>query len=202
MRWDGTQIDPPELNLKTGQHWNHEIIYSYQSGWISLRDIKNLHPCLIDEFKPIFGLPKNGTHWFLQGKKKILVTRIPLDSVGNPIPPSDDGDKQLALVFREICGIKPTFQTTVKTFDGEPRTFRDQNLVPQEEKSILGSRLYHTHFRTVDDFRKHLLQIIGSNDQIMGLSQLSNRMEEVIKRVDRNEIWLTYHIFHRLRTRL
>lgn len=200
VAWDGTRIDPPIIDWKAGRPWNELILYPFGKDWIFVRYIKNLHPCLVDEFKPIFGLPKNGTHWFLLGKKMLMIQRYP-SIRGKPLSPTTEGDRQLAYVFREICGVKPSYQTSVQIIDDEPRSFNDTTLIPEDDWDILGSTLYEKIFIGRDAFRHHLEQIVGP-DQIIGLNQISNRLESVISRVDPSALRLVFHILNRIRSRL
>ena len=156
--WDGSDIS---------EKINDESVRLYQAKWkkrkyfliedtkdnstqiVLTKTCKNALPCLIDELKPAFGLPKVGTHWFKMGAK-LYIIYIPLIQGGDVI--EEITLKDIGVVEKEVK--KRTGEKKVKKILMDVKDLRfDETL----KRRIRNTFIFRELLGVSQNFEKHII---------------------------------------------
>ena len=75
FKWDGSYLGEV-TNLKYLFEDYCQIEINLYVGYGKIKRSLTVQPCIIDEMKIIFGLPKMGTHWFTYKNKVYILTKV------------------------------------------------------------------------------------------------------------------------------
>lgn len=176
-------------------------------------------PCIIDEIKPLFGLPKVGSHWCkLFGKHRVLLRCTDNDIIREDIALNKLDmtvvkknqilfyQIQELFTFRELLGITQSFNSNVVVrTDGKnvyPLSINESSMVI-DDSNVLPTTVLDLWFEdtSVDKVALRLLKVRSIND-IKNIHKLRSDIEKVIERVDRRNIIYASYIVTRIIERL
>ena len=224
FRWDGTdvsvlinQCDIYEAKYNKLKYW---VIHSpdKQTETCIARSSKCSLPCLVDELKPVFGLPKLGTHWCrLKNQTYVLIKcnktkegYIQEEITLNQIEQQTNLLRlqvQEVFAFRELLGVTCSYDSSVIIRDGRsgpyPISFYEPNMVTENTK-VIPVTILDQWFGdlSIDDVVKRLCRIQTIDKLGTVLYELRTKIEEVIERVDRRAITYKNCIIDRITQRL
>jgi len=230
MLWNGTDITDliskcdvygakfNKLNYWVIQYTDVETNKKYEEVCI-VRSATNSLPCLIDELKSVFGLPKIGTHWCrLSGKIYILIrpTKTPegLVKEETTLNMYNHGDGLMKMqiqeifAFRELLGVTCSFESSIIIREGKsgpyPISFYEPNMKPTDGSKIIPATVLDKWFddTSIDNVVKKLCKINTIDNLTMILHTLRNNINDVIERVDRRLITYGSLIVERITLRL
>ena len=226
--WDGSYL---------GRIGNHnileQVVYTGIKYWrlrilghtkiCIIRNITNLSPCIADEIKELFFLPKLGTHYVIYHSKKYLLIEARVDAKGKIIEEITidkvDPNKnekfvervREIFVFREILGLAMTREKsiTVRWSDKSyippyPVSFYENEMKPQDEFVCISSVVEKKWFGgiDVDDVVKQMLKIENNDDVSEKISYLRESITKIIERIDKDMVWIVSPIINKLTRRL
>ena len=228
FKWDGSSL---------GKHDSHIIVakrdYDNKHYWKLSIDCHQAYciarmsrdrlPCLIDELKPVFSLPKLGTHSIsIQGKKYVItkaevegsqpLEELTLDELckSDRFEMTESLRKQVCqvLAFREIFSITGTYESgIVMRMTGKgyyPVSFRECSTQMGNDLSVISNRLMEKWFRD-DSMSQVLCDLLGVNegtDLSIVLWHQRQIVEAIIRRIDDEYLWLLTTLQDRLSQRL
>lgn len=183
-----------------------------------MRTTKNPNlSCLIDELKPIFGLPKLGTHRCKQGGKDRILIRCPIknnqiqDEMTLNMLENPSGIMKLQVqeifAFRELLGVTCSYESSILIRKGTnntyPISFYEPGMKTTNDKTtpfnVLDKWFEDT---SIDEVVKRLLKIKSIDRMGVVLHDLRTKIENVIERVDRELIIYKTYIMDRITERL
>src|SRR4030067_1341879 len=210
-----------QVNYAGVKYWRIRIL-----GHIKIcivRSIVNLTPCVTDELKEIFSLPKLGTNHVVYHTKMYLLMKARLDQRGriieeitiDKVDPNKNKDfverVQEVFVFREILGLIMSREksVTVRWSDKSyippyPISFYESEMRPNEDNPVISLAVEKNWFGDVgfDDVLRKMLRIKTNEDVSEKISFLRSRITSVIERIDRDMIWLINPIMAKITRRL
>ena len=228
FKWDGTNVtdiisesDIYQAKYNGKTYWIIKYIDNDDKLWketCMVRSCKNSVPCLVDELKSVFGLPKVGTHWFKhEGKMKMLIKcakteegyvkeEITLNKI-------DVYTRLMVLqiqeifTFRELLGITCSYESSVVIRETRksvyPISFYEPNMTTEDVKVIPFTVLNKWFEGTsMDNIIKRLLKIYTIDRIGEVLHNIRTKIEKVIERVDRRAISYKTCIMNRITERL
>ena len=183
-----------------------------------VRTVKNSLPCLVDELKVVFELPKLGTHWCRINNKNYILIRTIKTKTGDikeeiTLNMIDVPTYMMRLqiqevfAFRELLGVTCSFESSIIIREGKstsyPISFYEPNMTTGDTKVIPTTVLDKWFVETsIDEVVKRLCRINNINGLPMLLHNLRNKIEEIIERVDRRAITYKNLIIDRITQRL
>ena len=228
FKWDGTNITDiiSESDI-------YEAKYNKKTYWIikyidnddklheeicMVRSCKNSISSLIDELKPVFGLPKVGTHWFKQGAKIKMILRciktkegyikeeITLNKI-NTYTSLMMLQIQEIFTFRELLGVTCSYESSIIIRETRknvyPLSFYEPNMTVDDRKVIPFTVLDKWFSGTsMDNVVKRLLKINKIDRIGEVLHNIRGKIEKTIERVDRRAITYKTCIMNRITERL
>ena len=197
---------------------------------------KTTFPNIIDELKPVFGLPKIGTHRCICGHRNYVLCRVNANPVtgeivedallsniaydtklpnGAPLVTSIFvAQVQELFVFRELLGVTSSFEKAVairvtsrqggKHYKAYPLSFTESKMDPTQRDRVIPETVIKRWFGTTS-VDKVVSRILGINDRdslTSGLASLRTRIEQTVRRVDAQSIWVSVFIIERAMGRL
>lgn len=210
--WNGT-----EIKLTAHRHINtvHRIKYweitcDQWSVKCHAKMVKNILPCVYDEIKEFFYLPKIGTHWSRINRNLYILYRLPLDDDNNPIYEYSLDRIPLTilqsihfeqirhlLLFRELMGILTRGVRTLRCRIEPPLdpyflSYDEPNISSDIELSVLSDDIKKRFFpyHPLSDYINDFLHISHDNDISDMLYNFRYFLEKVIDRVQRRLIWM------------
>lgn len=183
-----------------------------------VKQIPSSFPTLIDELKPVFGLPKLGTHQIrIESKNYLLikcpepgVTEVPLNQF---IPGSSQyilfrRQIQELLAFRDVLAVSSTYESSLRVRlqprrPPVPMSYREPKMAFDASRSIISSRLHRRWFSdiTIDQTLARMIHL-DPEDVSAGIAEFRSQLEATISRIDRSLIWCSAFIMERLMARL
>lgn len=224
FKWDGSNISD-FLNRKD-VFWEEAIYKKYiiwriyygdQTELCYIRASNSYLPCLIDEFKPIFGLEKIGTRWCkYKGRYLILLKpNVQNDTIIKEISLydvyiEDEYFREMVrriFLFREMLGITRSNEKSIICRDTplmiKPISFYDPNMIPIKNGKVLSNNILNSWFDgSLDESIKDFLHIENRNDITGLIFKLRTKMEEIVNRIDKKYIPYIDQIVSRIQSRL
>lgn len=173
LTWDGSDIsdafekEKTEYQLDIINDIRYISIFKNQDEKIGIflfEDYKNPYPLIIDEIKKLFHLPFIGRHKLRLGRKYYIISRVQIDENGDIIPMvtlkdyCEDNEvdvlfmKQVSEIFtfRELLGIKKTYETNIMIRKGEhrcyPVSYVEKNVIDCTGKNVLSEDILNKWF--------------------------------------------------------
>jgi hypothetical protein len=183
-----------------------------------IKSSKNSLPCLVDELKVIFGLPKLGTHWCrLNGKTYTLVKcirtiegyikeEITLNMIAVSTPLLIMQIQEV-FAFRELLGVTCSYESSIIIREGKtgpyPISFNEPNMATGDNK-VIPFTILDKWFEdsNLDDVVKRLCRINNIDRLATVIYELRKQIDEIIERVDRRAITYKNCIIDRITERL
>lgn len=230
FNWDGSdvtdiisQADIYEAKYNKHIYWIIRVINpeTNKSEKITciVRNSKNTVPCLIDEMKTVFRLPKIGSHWCKQGGKLRILLRCLLTPEGHikeelTLQMIDVSTPLLKLqvqeifTFREILGVNCSYESSIVLREGGggvyPVSYYDPSMTITDTKVIPYTILdkWFEEDTNIDEVVKRLLRIHQLDQIGTVLYEIRTKIDEVVERVDRNTITYKDCIMNRITERI
>lgn len=228
FQWDGTY-----LGRICGKNILEEVIIAGVKYWLTeilghrkiciVRSVINNTPCVCDELKEYFSLPKLGTHTVTYRSKKYLLIEARLDSNGriieevtiDKVDPNKSEEfvqrVRETFVFRELFGLIMSRDRSVVVRWSDksyippyPVSFYESDMRPHDDHVVISSIVEKKWFNdaSIDEIIRSMLKIEDNEDAIERISYLRNNIEKTIERVDRDMIWMMQPIVDKLTRRL
>nr|QBK89868.1 MAG: uncharacterized protein LCPAC101_01510 [Pithovirus LCPAC101] len=235
MKWDGSELkgfDKSMFIVKFPSPNNPGINYckfKYNNEIICCKynRMKDISPCIYDEFMSLFNTRKNGTHYVLIKKYYYIFFKINYDYKINKLKEdkilsSIIYDKKMNLnkntkecirkmyVLRDLLGII--------TSDGHIsiRNIRNTDQVIAHKVPVISHDKYTSNECTIsdcalkvwfgddDDINIIMLNIcpVNNHSYLPYISNIKRKMENIVKRIDKNYIYMVDIIISRMRDRL
>lgn len=166
--------------------------------WSAMRRSKNKASSIIDEIKPIFGLPKIGTHSVCFGSTMYTMYRIDtqpilLKDYTGVVDAIFHKYVQYTFIFRLICGLNNNFETSIAVIDGIPVSYRDTINIRNIDHLNLPVILVNKWFNgSMSALTAEMLNRAG------GTAIIRKHIQLIIGRIDRELIWMDNAIFQRI----
>lgn len=238
LKWDGTHLGQfhesiilAKTKTKHGRYWKIKIPLTDKPEprevevYCLAKIVKNFFPAIIDEIKPIFGLPKMGTHTLRIEGFLYLIIRIPTirgiiieDHCLNELTINPTTNMlfcrqvQEILCFRDLLALSSTYESSIHVRYMEPNhpfpiSFVENNMnFTENKRPVLSKRMIKRWFGdTPINIVLLRLMRIGKDDlrrfpEI--LAKYRKDIEEAINRVNKDSIWCSNFILNRLSNRL
>lgn len=237
FKWDGSDLgvinDEHIIAYAYSDHSNELYWQLNINEHITIGIVKrsnNTFPCIIDELKKVFNLPKVGTHRF-QYKNimyifmKALITsdfHIQEEYTLDQLPFSDIfNDKsfinqiQEIFVFRELLGIVKSYENSIRirsvSFTNKfniikpyPLSFHEPKFCDNTLTKVIPKTILDKWFKNTDIsiVARRLINISNPDDIPYILHNIRSQLESIILRVDKNAIWCLTFIMERISSRL
>lgn len=225
FKWDGTDvtdlISKCDIYGAKFNKLNYWVIQhpDYDDQVCIVRSTKCSLGCLVDELKPVFGLPKLGTHWCRLGNKVYILIRcvkntdgsikeeLTLNMLGSSSSSLLTLQIQEIFAFRELLGVTCSYESSIIIREGKagpyPISFYEPNMATEDTKVIPFTVLEKWFVDTsMDEVVKRLCRVNNINRLPTVLHELRTSIEEVIDRVDRRAITYKNCIVNRITQRL
>lgn len=183
-----------------------------------VRTSTTTYPCLIDEIKPVFGLHKVGTHWFRQYNKIMILQKARTRNgvVIQELRLNDlsyhherlEPEVRKIFTFRELLGMSKNHESAIILREFEdvivPISFYEPGMDPAHKGKVIPESILKRWFgnMTIDLLVKKLLQIEKSDEMTKKLAEIRSHLEEIVNRVDKEQITFVDEILTRIRKRL
>ena len=227
FKWDGSNVTDiiSKSDIYQGKY-NDKIYWmiKYDNNKIIeeviciIKSCKNTIPCLIDELKPVFGLPKLGTHWFIYKKKMKMLIKCVRTKKGY-IKEEITLNKievctrllilqiQEIFTFRELLGVTCSYESSIIIRESKnsiyPISYYDPNMTIKDVK-VIPFTVLNKWFKgtSIDNVVKRLLKIYKIDRIGEVLYNIRNKIEKIIERVDKRAISYKTCIINRITERL
>lgn len=186
------------------------------------RDGKSTHQCICDELKPLFSIRKVGTHWAKHGTKIMIFWRVRTNMFNyvqdelrlNELGPilNQDFIKQVQriFIFRDIANVSTNFENTIVVRTHKisfmvpyPISYKETTINTEKENSIPNTILKKWFIGvSMSDIAKDIFKITDGKQIASLISKLRGKIQNVINRVDKSQIWLEKYIISRLHDRI
>lgn len=225
LQWDGSDIGSFSKSIIVGTEYFSKLMYvSLKIGDDLIHGIlvqmQTTLPCLFDELKTVFGLPKTGSHRIKIGSKRYILYKASYisgeivhdkglkDDLINSYPELRAIVSRF-LTFRSIVGVSPNLMKNIKIRQTSshfvyPVSFNDKFTYDQKhgkysegKQSVTTAILKWFEYSSM---KQHLLEMLNWNpDKIHDRStelilELRSKINSVIQRVDPDFISLSQHI--------
>lgn len=230
--WDGSDLgNILDENIKAitevddVTYW--KISLNEQEEICIVRRISTTCPCLIDELKLIFGLPKLGTHRVTYQNKLLLLIKatvnkegciekeITLDNFSLPHILNNNtfiSRVQELLVFRDLLGISKSYEKSIiirwrydsseSAYRPYPVSFYEPGMKPFIKNRIIPKNISDKWFSKNDSdissVTRRLLNVSKVEDIPDAIYNLRINIEKTIERVDRTLIFYVTFILDRI----
>jgi hypothetical protein len=235
LQWDGTALEGFNKSMFIIQFPspnNKAINYcklKYNNKIICCRyeKMKDISPCIYDEFMQLFNMRKNGTHYALIKKYYYIFTKINydynLDKIKeDKILSSMDYDKKNSLMEYIKEDIRKIYMLHdllgIHTYDGYISIRNIKNVdraiahrlpviyhdMYTNSESTIGNNALESWFDGDEDFTQTILNIcpIDDDSYLPYISNIKEKMEIIVKRIDKHYIYMVSMIISRMRDRL
>lgn len=194
-RWDGSHLGELSkaqvLQIRPGHPFKlMQLQIQLETYWVAHHPATNRLACVIDELAPEFGLPKVGTHTVCLGKVMYVI----YNTGPEPMTLAACRDSffsakarlqiQDAFVYRLLVGLEHNHEASlVMTCDGRMASYRNRSVIDRAPK--IGVKVMSSWF--TDEIEDSLGRL--------GVHSLkADALEAVIKRVDKDSIWMINQI--------
>lgn len=222
-KWTLDGIQYYRITLPAG--WSEE----YQSGIIYCLAIKakDLFPCIVEEIKDIFGIPRCGIHRINIDYQEYFIYYVPISIDGNIIwetplnridvkhplrkNPEFRKNVQKIIMFSDILALGRTGEPAIKIRLGNngvrlPISTNETNttIVNQTDYdySIMSKTLFLRWFGEETCMSNIVKEMVNYTEKVNNLAVLTaeirSKVEEVIRRYDSNYIWYSNFILDRM----
>lgn len=226
--WDGSY-----LGLITNRNIIDQIEYMDQRYWklnlfghiqiCIIRQIADSSPCISDELKELFGLPKIGSHMIKYFNKFYLLLKPKINNKGEIIKETSIAEivsttNQLFInqvqdiyLFRDVLGMTKTNDNSIiircsnqKYIQPYPISFYENKIKPASDKQIIPTTVIAKWFGeyTLNDSARRIFNVSKISEIQEKCGNIYYQLNLIIERVDKNALWLTTHIMKRLSQRL
>ena len=223
FNWDGSDVtdiishsDIYEAVYEKIKYW--VIKYKEITEICMVKTTKTNIPCLIDELKSLFNLPKIGTQWCRQGGKLRILFKCEKTSEGyiketinlsqvTHCSPMLKLQVQEIFAFRELLGVTCSYTSSIHIRQGKngiyPISFYEPNMLTME-KTVVPETVISKWFEqtSIDDVVKRLCKIQHLDTLPILLHTLRTKIDVIIDRVDRRAISYKSCIINRITERL
>lgn len=216
MLWDGSKLGcfsseviEQEFKEKQRKYWQLRLEETFYALVIEKNKKYGLFPILSDELKPLFGLRKLGSHQIQIGKKEYFLFRVEFDHdtlywdvTLTEYKEKIEDRKMIAkiFIFHDLLAITNANQSSIilRKEAGElaaysyvlknSHFFKDSVSLPYKVSNKWLEEYDHGEL---------LQEMIGDN-----LAELGFEIEKVIRRIDRDFVWLSSSILDRIMKRI
>lgn len=156
----------------------------------------SIYGCVVDEIKPLFGLPKIGTHWLrLEGAKRIAYN-IQSDPVTLHDMKRSDLDERtlesikMVFIFRWVTGMTSNATTSVLMTGSGPTSYTGIVDFKKWEDAMISKSLYQKWIREdmSDVYRRHVTE---------ECIEIKWAAQDVISRIDKELLGVDSLIYER-----
>lgn len=226
FKWDGSYLGEITDNNITAMTISKQIYWKVTIGLsetiCAARPIKDFFPMIIDELKPIFSLPKLGTHSVCKKKQLYLLLRVPstltgeiqeelsLDELSLTYTDNILFTRQIQdiLCFRDLLALSPSCESTIGVrcpHRGTPYpiSIRENKMSFGTYKPIMSKHTLKKWFPH-NDYNLVIQRMTGNigGDITTTVANIRTQIEDTINRIDRDVIWCSVFIVDRLLKRL
>jgi len=228
FRWDGSYLGRicgrnilEKVEFSGIKYWRIKVLGHMKICIV--RSIANEIPCICDELKEYFSLPKLGTHSVLYRSKRYLLVEARTDSNNliieeitiDKVDPNSNMEfvrrVRETFVFREILGLIMSRDKSIVVRWSEksyippyPVSFYESQMRPHDNNVVISNVVENKWFDdvSIDDVIRSMLKIENNEDVIERIAYVRNNIENIIVRIDRNMIWMVRPIIDKLTRRL
>lgn len=228
LRWDGSFLGEFPVDIKFCE-WEVE-----GSKYLSLRLLKgvvhcmatrtnDLFPCIVEDIKPLFGIPRRGVHRIKLGNYYWLLYYVPISSDGSVIwetplsrldakhPLRKDAHlrQQIrrTIVFCDILALNSTSETTIRLRHGsngsyEPICINERTTAISKQTvydfSILSKVLFDKWFGEEILLSDVLYDMFPGHNLAQLSSEMRSSIEAVVRKYDTSYLWYVTFIVDRM----
>lgn len=238
--WDGSDLGMlhpssiigSAMSVSKFRYWSLNI--GGHKAICRVRSSRTTFPNIIDELKPVFGLPKVGTHRCTFGAKNYVLCRVNTDPTSGEIVEDTllsqivydsklpngapmvtnlfVAQVQELFIFRELLGVTASYEKTVavrisrsgKHYRAYPLSFTESKMDPTLRERVIPETVIKRWFGDTN-VDKVVSRVLGINDReslTSGLASLRTKIEQTVRRVDAQSIWVSVFIIERAMSRL
>lgn len=229
FKWNGTDVtellkhaEIYEADYNKKRYWYIKLLYGDKelTEYCMVRACKGTIPCLIDELKPIFRLPKLGTQWCIfKGKYKQLIRCVKNrdGSVREDLKLTQMGRKDIddlltlqvqeIYTFRELLGITRSSDSSIILRKRRgilyAVSFYEPNMLI-EDKKVIPYSVLEKWFGEVgmEEVVKRITKIKSIDQLTVRLHEIRGLIEKAINRVDKNNIGYVSAVSNRIAERV
>jgi hypothetical protein len=179
---------------------------------------KSKLPCIIDNIKHIFNIPKRGLHQIILGKSTYIIFFVPITKDGELVwetplnrlkndhflRKDEKFSKKIRymITFCDILSLSNTEENILRIRDKQTIINFNYNISLQKEKvydfTVISNRLYNKWFGDEFSIKDTVKEIFNYEDLDMICFDLREKIDEIIKKYDSNYIWYSYFIVDRV----
>lgn len=228
--WDGSYLGQFPSSIIVCERNVHDLKYFHLKlgsfyHFCIAKTTTSDYPCLFDELKPLFGLSKLGTHTIHIENKYYLLMRPSVKGIvcvydhklsdvleyidyTNPLNSSFINQMRRIFLFRDIVGLTVSNDSSIRLrYVGKgyvPMSFKETKTCILQERSILPITILEKWFNNmkITDVARQIMGIYESTDLSEYLFHFRNDVERIIKRVNRDLLWMSVYIVERLSDRI
>jgi hypothetical protein len=200
MDWNGTRLDFEIEHVKTVNKINYGYLKGTDQECIYVKR-KNLLPVIIDEIKPLFDLHKLGCRYndkYIIYRPYILYEEWweeeLLKKYSTPLTYTNRRELRNILLFRYILELKQINENSIIVRDKHLYSYFEHTGFSEKELSM---RIINDHF-SENDLSESLNIMLkrGTANRNDGhlFFQLRKEITKIVRRVDKNHIYLVDHI--------
>ena len=187
------------------------------------KNTKSSHQCICDELKYLFFLRKIGTHWVRYGEKRLIilykirfnhhreiVDEWHLNELNHLFHPHFITEVQQVFAFRDVLNLRQSFERHVivrEPYQPVSRPYpisADEVTIDPRKNNFLSNTIMKKWFHqtTVHEVLREMFQIKTYLQIDILINKIRTIIQNIIKRIDKSQIWLEKYIIDRLRDHL
>lgn len=227
FKWDGSDLGTITDNNIVAETINNKDKYwkvkmGEEETVCQIKITNTTAPFIIDELKPLFGIPKNGTHKAKYKNKMLLLIKTPVTIDGYiqdeftlnnyPLIYSHSFILQVqeVFVFRELVGISKTYESSIrvrwnsKLKKPYPISYHEPKMTPYIEERVIPNTVLDKWFNKTDigSVTRRLLNVTSDKDITEVIHLMRTKIENIINRLDKDSIIISSLIIDRITSRL
>jgi len=202
LKWDGSYLGrfPISCKIVVVKEFPYskcvlELVEGYQII-VRFHTCKNSYACIVDELNTIFGKVKIGTHTLRLGSTLYTIYNLPqekLVKLKDCQPVSDDFkiSAQDVFVYRVVVGLTIHSESSIyiHPFGGVTSYRNNKEVITGVSQSIPIMTMDKWFF---DDYESSISRMVCNAG---GLHKVRTKVQNVIRRIDKNMIWLDHLIY-------
>lgn len=184
---------------------------------------KNTHPCICDELKGLFNQRKIGTHWFRMGKSKIFIiskirynhlneiqAEFRLNELTNIYNAEFRRQVREIYAFRDVLNISQNYERMINIrcprlpiLRPYPISYQETSINP-ERKNGISKAIMNKWFDglSIPDILRDMFKITNEIHIDLLINKIRSKIQDIIIRIDKTQIWLENYIITRLHNQL
>jgi len=209
IKWNGTSITPEDFSQVSAKDSIHFCEFHKDGIKYSCisRSSADPYPCVVDELKPFFGLPKLGTRFIKRGSTcTLLIRNLPPIVRISDLPTDElkplENEIRKTYLFRELTGMSVNFDRSLILRDQKEVVSFHDTCSTEGETSTMERKVIYNLFGDMRTFVREMKLFIISNmenkekDPVIYYSEI---VQDIVSRIDTSVGYLVTDIGRKIK---